>query len=192
MGVAGPDPSVEDLGSPRSGAYPMPPLPLDFMDKEFARVLNGNGFHVVTEPVARNYDEFDDRPACCGNNNCMPICPIGAQYSGDVHCNKAEDAGAQLIENAVVSRVNWQGDRVTGVTYLRPDGSSENITANIVVLAANGIETPKLMLMSADESQPDGIANGSGMVGRNLMDHPGVAVSFLWDKPVFRGGGPRK
>ena len=48
------------------------------------------------------------------------------------------------------------------------------------------------MLMSADESQPDGIANGSGMVGRNLMDHPGVAVSFLWDKPVFRGGGPRK
>lgn len=192
LGVAGPDPADEDLGSPRSAPYPMPPLPLSYMDREFAHVLNGNGFHVVTEPVARNYDDYDDRPACCGNNNCMPICPIGAQYSGDVHIAKAEAAGARLIENAVVSRLETDGSRITGVRYLRPDGSEESMTANIVVLAAHGIEIPKLMLMSTGEGHPDGIANGSGQVGRNLMDHPGIAVSFLWDKPVFPGRGPQE
>ena len=192
MGVAGPDPSAEDLGSPRSAPYPMPPLPLSYMDQEFSRIMNANGFHVVTEPVARNYEDFDDRPACCGNNSCMPICPIGAQYTGDVHCDKAEAAGARLIENAVVDRILSNGERVTGVSFLRPDGTREEVSANRVVLAANGIETPKLMLMSAGEDQPDGIANASGMVGRNLMDHPGVGVSFLWDKPVFPGRGPQE
>ena len=194
MGVSGPDPLAEDLGSPRSAPYPMPALPLSYMDGQFAQALNANGFQVVTEPVARNYDAFDGRPPCCGNNNCMPICPIGAQYSGDVHARKAEQAGALLIENAVVRRIETapDGQRVTGVSYLRPDGTEQMIEANLTVLAANGIETPKLMLMSASEACPAGVGNSSDQVGRNLMDHPGTGVSFLWGKPVFPGRGPQE
>lgn len=194
LGVAGPDPAEEDLGSPRSEPYPMKALPLSYMDRQFATVLNGNGFHVVTEPVARNYETYDGRPPCCGNNNCMPICPIGAQYSGDVHAAKAEAAGARLIDNALAVAVlcDPDGRRVTGVRYRTPDGGDHEIAARTVVLAANGIETPKLMLLSANEVLPRGLGNASDMVGRNLMDHPATSVSFLWDRPVFPGRGPQE
>lgn len=140
----------------------------------------------MTEPVARNYDIYDDRPPCCGNNNCMPICPIGAQYAAEVHAAKAEDAGAHEVVVAA------DGRQVTGVRYKTPDGQSHEITAKIVVLAAHGIETPKMMLLSASERLPGGLANSSGMVGRNLMDHPAISVSFLWDRPVFPGRGPQE
>lgn len=172
----------------------MKALPLSYMDRQFATVLNGNGFHVVTEPVARNYETYDGRPPCCGNNNCMPICPIGAQYSGDVHAAKAEAAGARLIDNALAVAVlcDPDGRRVTGVRYRTPDGGDHEIAARTVVLAANGIETPKLMLLSANEVLPRGLGNASDMVGRNLMDHPATSVSFLWDRPVFPGRGPQE
>lgn len=194
LGVAGPDPKDEELGSPRSAPYPMKALPLSYMDQQFSKTLNGNGFDVVTEPVARNYETYDNRPACCGNNNCMPICPIGAQYSGDIHATKAEAAGAQLIVNAVVYHIDTdtEGKRITGVRYKRPDGSKHRVTAKTVVLAANGIETPKLMLLSTSDKLPNGIGNTNDMVGRNLMDHPGTGVTFLWNKPVFPGRGPQE
>lgn len=194
LGVAGPSPEDEDLGSPRRADYPMPALPLSYMDQQFARVLNANGFRVATEPVARNSRVYDGRPQCCGNNNCMPICPIAAQYSGNMHAIKAEAAGARLIPDATVVAVETDADgrEVTGVRYLLPDGTERQITADTIVLAANGIEIPKLMLMSRSEILPNGLGNSSDMVGRNLMDHPGVGVSFLWDRPVFPGRGPQE
>ncbi|MBV8524236.1 MAG: GMC family oxidoreductase [Acetobacteraceae bacterium] len=194
LGVSGPDPKAQDLGSPRSKPYPMPALPLDYMDQEFLRVLNANGFHVVNEPVARNSVIYDNRPPCCGNNNCMPICPIGAQYSGNVHAEKAEAAGAKLIENAVAYHIETDkdGKSVTAVRYKRPDGSEQRVRARFFVLAANGIETPKLMLMSTSDTLSRGVGNSSDMVGRNLMDHPGTGVTFLWGKPVFPGRGPQE
>ncbi len=59
-----------------------------------------------------------------------------------------------------------------------------------IVIAANGIETPRLLLMSADDREPNGIANGSGKVGKNLMDHPGLLCRFLMPEPVYNGRGP--
>ena len=140
MGVAGPSPEEEDLGSPRSADYPMPRLPWSYMDTVFGDVLNANGFQVVTEPVARNSVTYDGRPACCGNNNCMPICPIAAQYSGDMSVRKAERLGAHLIENAVAHflETDAEGVRITAVHYTRPDGSQHRLTADRVVLAAHG------------------------------------------------------
>lgn len=194
MGVSGPNPAEVDLGSPRSADYPMPMLPLSYMDREFTRTLNANGYRVAPEPVARNSTVFDGRPQCCGNNNCMPICPIAAQYSGNMHAIKAEAAGARLIPDATVVAIETDADgrMVTGARYRLPDGSEQRITAGTVILAANGIEIPKLMLMSRSDAVQNGLGNSSDMVGRNLMDHPGVSVSFLWDKPVFPGRGPQE
>jgi glucose dehydrogenase len=194
MGVAGPSTEEEDLGSPRSADYPMPRLPWSYMDTVFGDVLNANGFQVVTEPVARNSVTYDGRPACCGNNNCMPICPIAAQYSGDMSVRKAERLGAQLIENAVAHflETDAEGVRITAVHYTRPDGSQHRLTADRVVLAAHGIETPKLMLMSRTEALPAGIGNATDQVGRYLMDHPGTGVTFLWGQRVYPGRGPQE
>jgi choline dehydrogenase-like flavoprotein len=172
----------------------MKALPLSYMDRTFMERLNGAGWHVATEPVARNSTGYDGRPACCGNNNCMPICPIAAQYSGDVHVRKAQAAGARVVVDAIASRIETDADgRVTGVVYRgRLDGADRRIACRQLVLAANGIEIPKLMLMSASESRPAGIGNASGQVGRNLMDHPGTGVTFLADRRLWPGRGPQE
>jgi choline dehydrogenase-like flavoprotein len=189
LGVSG----REDAGSPRSTPYPMPPIPLSYMDRRFQETLNANGFTVVTEPVARNSRDYDSRPPCCGNNSCMPICPIGAQYSADIHVAKAEQAGARLIENAVVDRIEVADDgTISGLRYRDPDGGAHHAHGMIYVLAANGIETPKLMLISAGERIPAGIANSSGQVGRNLMDHPNTSATFLAAEPLWPGRGPQE
>ncbi|WP_118181526.1 GMC family oxidoreductase [Paraburkholderia phosphatilytica] len=190
LGVSGPDSAV-DLGSPRSKAYPMSQLPLSYMDQRFSDVLNGQGFKVVPEPVARNSRPYDARPTCCGNNNCMPICPIAAMYNGVVHAEKAEQAGAKLIAQAVVYRIEADDKGlITAVHYKDPNGNSTRVTGKLFVLAANGIETPKLMLMSTSDKFPHGVGNRSDQVGRNLMDHPGTGVTFLANETLWPGRGP--
>ncbi|MCM2132098.1 GMC family oxidoreductase [Larsenimonas rhizosphaerae] len=184
LGVWGP--SDEELGSPRSKPYPMSPLPLSYNEHTVKTRLNENGFYVVTEPVARNSRPYDERPTCCGNNNCMPICPIGAMYNGIFHVEKAERAGAKVIDKAVVYRIEAGEDRrIKAVHYKTPDGTSVRVEGKYFVIAANGIETPKLMLMSD-------VGNSSGMVGRNLMDHPGTGVSFFASENLWPGRGPQE
>jgi choline dehydrogenase-like flavoprotein len=190
LGVSGPDSST-DLGSPRSKPYPMSQLPLSYMDQRFSDVLNAQGFKVVPEPVARNSRPYDARPTCCGNNSCMPICPIAAMYNGVVHAEKAEQAGAKLLAEAVVYRVEADNKGlITAVHYKDPNGNSTRVTGKLFVLAANGIETPKLMLMSTSDKFPHGVGNSSDQVGRNLMDHPGTGVTFLANEALWPGRGP--
>lgn len=184
LGVWGP--GDEDLGSPRSAPYPMAPLPLSWNEERVKSVLNANGYRVVTEPVARNSTVYDQRPPCCGNNNCMPICPIGAMYNGIVHVDKAEKAGARLIENAVVFKLEKGKDgRIVAAHYKDPQGNDHRVEGRTFVLAANGVETPKLMLMSD-------VGNSSDLVGRNLMDHPGTGVTFLANEELWPGRGPQE
>jgi choline dehydrogenase-like flavoprotein len=190
LGVSGPHLAI-DLGSPRAKPYPMPQLPLSYLDARFSEVLNTNGFEVVPEPVARNSRPYDGRPTCCGNNNCMPICPIAAMYNGIVHANKAELAGAQLVPQAVVYRIEADDKgRISAVHYKDPSGGATRVAGKLFVLAANGIETPKLMLMSTSDKFSHGIGNSSDQVGRNLMDHPGTGVSFLANEALWPGRGP--
>ncbi|MGK7753058.1 MULTISPECIES: GMC family oxidoreductase [unclassified Roseovarius] len=190
MGVAG-QPG-EGL-APRSAPFPMEAMPVSYMDRVIAERLNPHGYLMQTEPVARNRELYDGRPPCCGNNNCMPICPIGAQYSGNLAVEKAERQGARVITEAVAHFIEQDanGD-IVAVRYLKPDRSEHRVRARSFVLAANGIEIPRLMLMSAGEDAPEGIGNSSGQVGRNLMDHPGTQVVFDMPMPVWPGRGPQE
>lgn len=190
MGVAGPENAPFD--APRSKPYPMGPAPFSYMDQVFNDTLSAMGYDHIQAPQARNNGQtYDDRPPCCGNANCMPICPIGAQYSGNMAVEKAQAAGAELITDAVVHHleVNAEG-RIVSARYLRPDRTEFRIEAPRFVLAANGIEGPKILLMSRQENAPDGVANASDMVGRNLMDHPGTSSSFQSAEPLWPGRGP--
>lgn len=190
MGVAGPPDAPFD--APRSAPYPMPPAPLSYMDQEFHKRLTDLGYDHISAPQARNNQQvYDGRPPCCGNANCMPICPIGAQYSGNIAVEKAQAAGAQLITGAVVHHLEADRDgTIIAARYLTPSQEEFRIEADRFVLAANGIEGPKILLMSRQENAPDGVANRSDMVGRNLMDHPGTSSSFDSDIPLWPGRGP--
>ncbi len=184
-GVAG-DPAA-DLQAPRSKPYPLPPIPMTHLDLRVAAAVAPLGYKVEPTPQARNSQRYDDRPPCCGSGTCIPICPVQAKYDATVHVVQAQRAGAEVMENAVAHIVELGSDgRVAGIRFKRPDGSDERAIGKVFVIAAHGIETPKLLLQSRADARPNGVANSSGQVGRNLMDHPtqlswGLTAEKLWN-----------
>ncbi len=184
IGVAGD--SKQDLGSPRSRNFPMPALPLTYLDKQVGLAAQTLGLQVHVTPQARNSLTYQDRPPCCGNASCVPICPIAAKYDATVHVQKALALGVQVIDRAVVDFVDVDGEgRVTSVHFRRPDGSEGRAVAHTFVLAGNAIETPKLLLMSRTDALPNGVANSSDQLGRNLMDHPVQLSWALAEQPLY-------
>ena len=112
---------------------------------------------------------------CQGNNNCVPLCPIQAKYDARRSLSRALATGCvDLLPQTVVSRVcvdTENHNRVSHVEFkhYHSANSSEHVTGTvrgkIFVLAANAVETARLLLVS-------GLPSTSGLVGRNLMDHP--------------------
>ena len=191
LGVAGDDDEWKDVhGAFRSQPFPMTKIWPSWSDLQFARVLNsasieGHTLQVLSTPSARNSQAYDGRPPCAGNASCVPICPIGAKYDASVHINKAVAQKAELRQQCVVTRLEKDADgTVHRVHYKHWDGTESVVWGRIVVIAANAIETPKLLLLSA------GIANSSDQVGRNLMDHLQKAVLATSKEPVFPFRGP--
>jgi len=189
IGVAGD--SAADLGSPRSSPYPMPEIPPTFLDRAIAKAFEGTPYQVRATPQGRNSIVRDERPPCCGNNSCIPICPIEAKYDATVHVARAEKGGAKLVVQAVVYRIEVGRDgRIIALRYKHPDGSDHRVTAKTFVLAAHAIEIPKLLLISRGNNAPQGVANSSDQVGRNLMDHPVQLSWALSSDPVYPYRGP--
>lgn len=191
LGVGGPsDPKLQSP-SQRSKPYPLPMLPWSYNDTRFAEVVNPHGYRSIPIPQARSVVAYDGRPPCFGNNNCQPICPIGAMYTGIQHVQLAEGAGAKILDHAVAYKVETDAkNRISGIRWLDAHKRSHRATGKAYVLACNGIETPRLLLLSADERNPHGVANRSDQVGRNMMDHSGLHATFLAKEPLWAGRGP--
>jgi choline dehydrogenase-like flavoprotein len=184
------DPSFDE-GAPRRTPFPMPPVPASYLDNKVAEVLPTLGLTLKVLPQFRNTVDYDDRPTCCGNASCVPICPIGAKWDASVHAAKAEALGARLEANAVVTKIDVGDDgRVSGLRFLRPDRSEHRASGRFFVIAAHAIKTPKLLLMSRSERAPHGVANGSGRVGRNLMGQIDQVTIGLTRDPVYPYRGP--
>lgn len=189
MGVSAPSTGQE--AERRPFPTPMSDFVWPYFYKHLRDVLAPHGYVVETSGYARNTREYDGRPACRGNNTCWPLCPIGAQYNGIVHIDKARALGVEVRAEALVTRLETnKAHHIAAAVYRRPDGSQRRARAKIFVLTANGLETPKLLLASANESTPAGLANTSDQVGRNLMDHPSVMTVIMSRNPVFPGRGP--
>ena len=171
IGVAGD--SHSSFGGHRSTPYPMQPIPQTYLDRSYAKALTGTPYEVISTPQGRNSADHDGRPACCGNASCIPICPIQAKYDATVHIDRAVKNGAALYDRATATFVEVGPDRrVSAIRFKRWDGSEGRAIARVFVMAAHAIETPRLLLNSRSEATPNGVANGSDQVGRNLMDHP--------------------
>jgi choline dehydrogenase-like flavoprotein len=189
IGVSGD--SAETLGSPRSTGYPMPAIPQTFLDKAWARALAGTRYEVRATPQGRNSTDRDDRPGCCGNASCIPICPIQAKYDATVHLSRAEKSGAAIHARTTATMVEVGPDgRAAAIRFKRRDGSEGIASGKVFVLAAHAIEIPRLLLNSRTAARPNGVANGSDQVGRNLMDHPTQLSWALAPTPVWPYRGP--
>lgn len=171
--------------APEQYKLPMPAHRMNWHGQVLARGARTAGANPFAPPIAINSVEYDGRPACNYCGWCASGCVTGAKAtSSGTYLAKAENLGANLISEAFVHRVHHdpQTGRATGVSYIDSTGLERRIKANLVVLAAHALETPRILLMS-------GIANSSGQVGRNLMSHPTWQVFGTFDEPVnaFKG-----
>lgn len=183
LGVAGQQ--YDDDLMPRSQPYPMPPIPASYVDDLIAQAV-GDRHKVFINAQAKNSQPWEGRPPCCGNNICVPICPIGAKYDAAVHAKKAQDLGARIETDAVAHRIEVDNEgTVTRILFKRPDASEHEAVGRVYVIAAHAIEGPKLLLMSTSEATPNGVANSSDMVGRHLMDHPTQLSLALTNEPIY-------
>jgi len=190
-GVAG-DPDY-DWGSPRKVPYPQPPIPSSYMDQQVDIGLKKVGLQSRIFSHARNSVPFDGRPPCCGNNTCVPICPIQAKYDGSVHTLKAQALGARIETKALATKILVGADnKITGIEFQRPDGSKATATGKIYIVACHAIETPRLLLNSKSEQTPNGVANSSGTVGRYLLSQANQDVWGLTKDPVYPYRGPQQ
>jgi choline dehydrogenase-like flavoprotein len=189
IGVAGD--TANDLGAPRSAPYPMPAIPPTYLDNAFATALAGTPYAVRSTPQGRNSVDRADRPACCGSASCIPVCPVQAKYDATVHVGRAVAAGAALHERTTATFVEVGRDRrVTAVRFRRWDGSEGRAVGKVFAIAAHAVEGPRLLLNSRSEATPNGAANGSDQVGRNLMDHPTQLSWALARDAVWPYRGP--
>jgi choline dehydrogenase-like flavoprotein len=170
LGVAGA--ADNPFAPPREEPFPLPAFPPSYSDSLFAEACEDLGVVMHSTGNARNSEPYDDHGPCMGYGTCKPVCPSGAKYTAERHIEKAEAAGATVVDEAPVQRLETDGtgERVTRAIYAK--GSDERaLSAEQFVLAAGGVETPRLLLLSATERHPDGLANSSGLVGRYFMDH---------------------
>jgi choline dehydrogenase-like flavoprotein len=200
---------------PKGYNYKMPRIPPSLLDQRIGEALAQltedeteflgmekpvTSVKVRSLPAARNSQPYRNRRACAGNTNCIPICPIQAKYDPTITLNEATNSGAKLIDHAVASEIIVENGRVSQINFIKyekeagPRTGEGCVEAKIYVIAANAIETPRLLLMSKNKGRTSkGVANSSDMVGRNLMDHPYYVAWGLLPataKPVFPYRGP--
>lgn len=203
LGVSGDHKELDSLlGAYRSRTFPMSKIWPAYGDLIVAKAIEGLRFletevRISTTPQARNSRPYDGRPACAGNSSCVPLCPIGAKYDATVHVNKAVRLGAELRAQAVVTKIELDRatGRVSGLRYIEWDDGGQRaerrLQADLYVVAAHAIETPRLLLASADKDiAPAGVANRSDQVGRNLMDHLQGQMAAIVPEPLFPYRGP--
>lgn len=158
---------------------PLPPGPLGPIA---ARGFEKLGWHWWPMPCAIIADDYDGRPACNNCGACQSGCPRGSLNDVSVTIwPKAIAAGAELRPHARVERIETDDSgRATGAVYLDlMTGTRHFQAADIVILAANGVGTPRLLLLSETAQFPHGLANGNDRVGRFLMHH-GLAIVEMW------------
>lgn len=172
----------------RSRPYPLPPLPIKSEGVLCERGAANLGWHAWPAPMAILSRPYRGRSACVACGLCPGYgCEVGAKSStlvamipGAVATKRCE-----IRPNSYVRRVETGANgRVTGVTYFDLDKQEVFQRAKAVVLAANGVETPRLLLLSASSTFPDGLANSSGQVGRNLMNNPGAGSAALFEREI--------
>ncbi len=172
LGVAGPE---NYPWGPARGPYPLPAHMPNGAAELMARGCEPLGIKTSLAPnaalsVRRDGDGYGDRGVCTNRGFCQAGCSTGAKASTDVtFLPLAEAAGAEIRENAYVTKLETGPDgRITGVVY-RKDGVDHRQPCRTVFLCAGAIESPRLLLLNA-------LGNSSGQVGRNFMAHTGMQV----------------
>ena len=181
-----------DPSMPERDPRPLPPLALGTGAARLAAAYDRLGYHWWPADSSVLTRDYDGRLAC---NNCGPCelgCTRGSKASSDItYWPKAIAKGARVVTRAVVREITIDSKgRADGAIWIDDESREHHQRANVVVLAANGVGTPRLMLLSTSARFPNGLANDSGLVGRNLMLHPVAVATGVFEDNIGSFHGP--
>lgn len=188
LGVSGKD-GVNPFEAPRQKDYPLPPLQRFGAAEYIAEGMEELGYHPFPTPAGIISEEYDGRPACtlcgyCGGNGCWNDSKSSTLVTS---IPKAEETGnLEIRTNSRVFRVlTDENGRASGVVYRGEDGRMYRQPAKLVILSAYILENVRLLLLSANDQFPDGLANNSGQVGRHITNHTNVGATGLFPGKTF-------
>lgn len=183
-GLAGASP----FDPPRSKPYPMPPLPVKSSGVIFERAARKLGWHPIPAPMAILSQPRPGRSGCVNCGFCMGFgCEVGAKSSSLASVIRvAEKTGrCEIRPNCYVHRIETNASgRATGAVYFDEKRNAHLQKAKAVILSANGAETPRLLLLSISKQFPNGLANGSGLVGKYLMLNGNAVAQAVFENPL--------
>ena len=172
---------------------PLPHVPLGLMGETMGRGFNALGWHWWPSDTAIATREHEGRERCANLGPCNTGCAKGAKSSADVtYWPMALRAGVELRTHCRVREITVGANGMArGVIYYDEHGVEQRQDAEVVIVACNGVGTPRLLLNSVSPLFPNGLANRSGLVGRNLMLHPWGNVQGVFDAPLASHYGPQ-
>jgi len=183
-GRAGEDPTEPH----RSGDFPFPAISHEPRIQQLHDALERTGHRPFHTPLGVMLNEKDPRRSpCIRCSTCDGHpCLVGAKADAQVCCvdPALEYTNVTLMPDTIVTRLETDasGRTVTAVHVLR-DGKADRITGDIVVSSAGAINSAALLLRSASDRHPNGLANGSGMVGRHYMGHVNSVMLAISKQP---------
>ena len=171
---------------------PLPPVPFGKLGHTLARGFNRLGWHWWPSDSAIATQEHNGRAPCINLGPCITGCAQGAKASTDVtYWPAAVRQGVEVRTCCRVQEICVREDGMAdGVLYYDAEGNLHEQKAEVVVVACNGVGTPRLLLNSKSKLFPEGLANSSGLVGKNLMFHPYAMVTGIFDEPLEGYKGP--
>src|SRR6478672_1303934 len=179
-GARGEDPTEP----PASAPYPFPAVSHEPRIQQLSDDLAALGYHPFHAPCGIRLNEANlPYSACvrCANCDGFP-CAVHGKSDADVLGVRPalEHANVELLTNAEVLKLETgdSGSTVSGVV-VQHEGETKTFSADLVVLACGAANTAKLLLVSASDEHPNGLANASDQVGRNYMFHNSQAVLAL-------------
>lgn len=179
-------------------AYPpisglLPPVPMGTVGEVLAKGYNKMGWHWWPSYSAIATRPHGNRAPCINLGPCNTGCAQSAKSSVDVtYWPIALSLGVQLLTNTRALRIlSEDGAGATGIEVRFNTGAIGQITAKRIIVACNGVGTPRLLLNSGVNGQQNGLANSSDQVGRNLMLHPLGYVEGLFEEDLQSHMGPQ-
>lgn len=164
---------VGDPTDPPRGPFPFPAVPHAPVVERLVERLRGMGLHPSALPLGLLRPGEDGGCVLCNTCNSFP-CKLGAKSDAEVCCVQPAlaDGNVTLWTRAFARRLltDGSGRRVRAVEVER-DGDVVTVNAPLVVVACGAANSAALLLRSATPEHPDGLANGSGLVGRRYMAH---------------------
>lgn len=157
--------TIDPLSANRNLTSLKEPPPLSEPNKELANFFSSKGLHPYRIPLAC---EFEDSCNGCQGFLCAKQCKNDSEKVCLVPA--INDYGAKLLDNCNVIKLESSGDKITGIVC-DWQGKEISLRAPLVILAAGALKTPQILLNSKSNDWPNGLANNSGLVGKNLMRH---------------------